>query len=495
MEHQEPLSSRKPAFIVVLIAGFITLLDVSIVNVALPSIEEALHATATQIQWVVAGYSLTFGLLLAASGRAGDLFGRRRLFIIGILGFVFASLGCGLAPTAMWLVILRLIQGMFAGVLNPQILGLIQDLFVGKERARAFGGYGLMIGISTAVGPLLGGALLTAFGAQHGWRLVFLINVPIGLVVAFLAHRWLPRHDVDKEEKAGAGLLRQFDPVGVIVLGVAVVLVMWPFLSSSHESGGTLAQAPMWLLIPAAVLLAALFLWEKWWHKRGGMPLMDPRLIKNLPYMLGVTTGFVYFAGFTSIFIVLTLYLQQGLGFTPLEAGLAGTPFALVSGASSALAGRLVNRFGRNVPLVGSSIVFCSLLAITLVGAFATESIVPWVAIALLGIAGIGSGLIISPNQVLTLDNAPKDVAGVAAALLQTLQRVGTAIGLAIVTTVFFVAVDSRMEQGKDRAFEHGFTLALAVVTGLVLLTVIVNLVDKLVTPRYMARKQNLQRD
>lgn len=474
----------------VLIAGFISLLDVSIVNVALPSIEQALHATATQIQWVVAGYALTFGLLLAAAGRAGDLFGRRRLFIVGVLGFVFASLGCGLAPTANWLVALRLIQGMFAGVLNPQILGLIQDLFVGKERARAFGGYGLMIGISTAVGPLLGGAILTAFGALHGWRLVFLINVPIGLVVAILAHLWLPKHDKDREKNPGVSLLRQFDPVGVLLLGAAVVFVMWPFLASSHESGGTLAQAPLWLLIPAALILVSLGLWEKWWSKTGGLPLLDGRLIKNVPYMLGVITGFVYFAGFTSIFIVLTLYLQQGLGFTPLEAGLAGTPFALVSGASSAWAGRLVNRFGRNVPLVGSSIVFVSLLAITLVGWFAPAEAVPWAAIGLLAIAGIGSGLVISPNQVLTLDNAPKEIAGVAAALLQTLQRVGTAIGLAVVTTVFFVAVDSPAAAGKGRAFEHGYTVAMLVITCLSFLTVVVNLIDKTVTPRLLERQK-----
>lgn len=464
---------RHGAFAIVLIAGFMTLLDVSIVNVALPSIEQALHANAPQVQWIVAGYALTFGLLLVAAGRAGDIFGRRLLFIIGVGGFFLSSLGCGLAPTADVLTIFRLVQGAFAGVLNPQVLGLIQDLFAGKERAKAFGTYGMMVGVSTATGPLLGGMLISAFGPEHGWRFVFLINVPIGLILLPLAYRWLPRVDRSTRRKAPAGgLLRQFDPMAIVLLGLIVLAIMWPFLEVSESRDGTFEEAPFWLIGVAVVLILALYVWEKFWSKRA-LPLIDSRLLKDPGYVLGVGAGLTYFAGFTSIFVVMTMYLQQGVGFTALQAGLAQMPFALASGVSAFIAGRLVNRFGRNVPIVGSTAMMLCVFAIAVCARLVPESSLPLVVIVLLGVAGVASGLVISPNQALTLADVPSEMAGVAAALLQTMQRVGTAIGLAVVTTVFFMSVAT---EGYTRAL----AASMALIGSILSVTWIVNIADRL---------------
>ena len=189
------MTDRWRAFAVCLGAGFMTLLDVSIVNVALPSIEASLGAGPSDLQWIVAGYTLAFGLVLVPAGRLGDVRGRRTVFVAGLTGFVVASAACGLATTPEMLAVMRLVQGLAAGVLNPQVVGLIQQLFTGPERGRAFGLFGATIGVSTAVGPLLGGLLLAVFGEDQGWRAVFLVNVPLGAVLIPLALRYLPRTD------------------------------------------------------------------------------------------------------------------------------------------------------------------------------------------------------------------------------------------------------------------------------------------------------------
>lgn len=477
-ESTQTLRSHLGPFSVVLAAGFMTLLDVSIVNVALPSIEKSLNAGPDQIQWIVAGYALTFGLSLVGAGRAGDIFGRRALFLIGLAGFVIASAGCGLATTATHLIIMRLLQGMFAGVLNPQILGIIQDLYQKQTRARAFGIFGIVVGISTAIGPALGGALIAMFGAEVGWRIVFLINVPIGVAVLFAGWKLLPR-----KEDAGSLTFKEwimdFDPIGVALLGLAVVGVMWPFLTSSADQAGTGGLAHYWLLGVAAAIALVLYLWEKFWYGRGNQVLLDPVLVHNRSFVFGSLTAFFYFAGFTSIFLTITLYLQQGLSWTPLYAGIAMVPFALISGASSGISGRLVNRFGRSVPVAGVLIVVIGMLAMAASAYYLTTPLGPYAVLGSMAFAGIGSGLVISPNQALTLDGVPKHEAGVAAAVLQTFQRLGAAIGLSVVTTVFFLGV-ARLTgpSGSPRAHAVALALSSLTIAGILVLAMISNLLD-----------------
>lgn len=477
--------SHRGAFAVILAAGFMTLLDVSIVNVALPSIESALGAGPDELQWIVAGYALAFGVILVAAGRAGDIFGRRRLFIIGLTGFVVTSLACGLAPTGDWLAGMRFLQGLFAGILNPQVLGLIQEFYSGKARAKAFGIFGIVVGISTAIGPIVGGLLIALAGPEHGWRLIFLINVPLGMIVIPLAAKLLPkpapRPDGGDTKRSGArGILRTFDPVGAALLGFIVVAIMWPFLSSSGETGpAEHSSTPYWTLLVALALLAILLVWERWWRRSGGSALLDPVLFKRPSFVLGVVAAFTYFSGFTSIFLVLTLYLQQGLGWTPLMAGLAAGPFAVLSGISSGLSGRLVNRFGRSIPVIGSLIVTLALLGMAAAAHWLPTDHAPWGVIVASAFAGIGSGLVISPNQALTLEGAPLRVAGLAAALLQTFQRLGTAIGLSAVTTAFFITVSAaRATNGVAEANARGLVVACLVIAGLVFMSVIANGID-----------------
>ncbi|MEU4240805.1 MFS transporter [Actinoplanes sp. NPDC026619] len=405
---------------VALVAGFMTLLDVSIVNVALPSIRDDLHLSSSELQWVLSGYALTFGLLLVPAGRFGDARGRRNVFIAGLAVFTLASAAAGLATTATWLVIARLVQGAAAGVVNPQVSGLIQQLFEPKERGRPFGLLGATIGISTAVGPLLGGLLIQIFGAAEGWRWIFYINVPIGLAAIALGTKWIPGRAEEEKEREG------LDPVGVVLLGAGVILLLLPLVQEREWHG----QAKWLLVVAAAIVLAGFVAWER--HLKGA-PLVDLSLFQHRSYGLGAIIGLLYFGGFTSIFFTFTLLLQSGLHYSALEAGLAVTPFALGSAAASAIGGRVVNRYGRPLVVIGLIAVIAGLVGTDLVvdhGGWAT-------AVPLL-IAGLGSGLVISPNQTLTLAEVPVRRAGSAGAVLQTGQRIGTAIGIAAVGSVFF---------------------------------------------------------
>src|SRR3954447_9853245 len=216
-------ANRWKALSVALVAGFMTLLDVSIVNVALPSIRDDLQLSSGELQWVLSGYALTFGLLLVPAGRFGDARGRRNVFIAGLAVFTLASVAAGLATGPLWLIAARLVQGAAAGVVSPQVSGLIQQLFRPAERGRPFGLLGATIGISTAVGPLLGGLLIQVFGAAQGWRWIFFINLPIGAAAVILARRWIPVFSPSSRRSA-------LDPIGVVLLGAGVVLLLLPLV-------------------------------------------------------------------------------------------------------------------------------------------------------------------------------------------------------------------------------------------------------------------------
>jgi len=413
-----------------LAVGFITMLDVSIVNVALPSIEVALDAGPTALQLIVAGYTLAFGLALVPAGRLGDAGGRRNLFIVGLLGFALTSLAAGLAPSDEWLAIARLLQGMSAGLLNPQVVGLIQQMFSGYERGKAFGMFGATIGVSTALGPLLGGLIIQAAGEENGWRWIFGINVPIIAVVLPLALRFLPA----SARKPGP---RRLDPVGLVLIAVATVAVMLPFVTTSGQGDD---PARWWWLALGLLAVLATILWERRYQRTTGAPVLDPRVLSLTSFRNGTLLGITYFAGFTGIFLVATLYLQNDLHFTPLHAGLIGMPFAVASGVASWLAGRGVARWGRPLVVVGLVVVILGLGGVILAIRASGDVRAPagWgIALALM-VTGIGSGTVISPNQTLTLARVPLDLAGVAGSMLQLGQRVGSAMGIAVVLSTYY---------------------------------------------------------
>ncbi len=451
---------RWKALAVCLAAGFMALLDVSIVNVALPSVREGLHTTESELQWVLSGYALSFGLSLVPAGRLGDARGRRRVFMVGLALFTVASAACGAAQSSLWLVIARLVQGMGGGLISPQISALIQQMFSGRERARAFGMFGTVVGVSTAVGPLLGGLLIQAAGATEGWRWVFYVNLPLGIALLILGGRLLP--DTPSAATGRARKAQSLDPVGVVLLGAAVVTVLLPFVQAQQWKGDT-----KWLLLVVAAVLMTLFVrWESRCSRRSTEPLIALSLFRIRSYWLGCLLILFHFAGFTSIFFVTTLYLQSGLHYSALEAGIAITPFALGSGATAGLGGRHVLQYGRSLVAWG-----LGMTAVGLAGTVVTAHEVSgrdtgWFLMLPLLLAGLGSGLVISPNQTLTLAQVPVSRGGSAGGVLQTGQRIGASVGIAGVGSVFFMRLNSGngSPDAWSDAYQHGLVFSVAFV-------------------------------
>ncbi|MFJ5226815.1 MFS transporter [Streptomyces sp. NPDC088400] len=448
----EPDPRRWKALAVCLVAGFMTLLDVSIVNVALPSIRTGLRTSEADLQWVLSGYALAFGLFLIPAGRLGDARGRRAVFMAGLALFTLSSAACGAALSSLWLVIARLVQGLAGGMVAPQISALIQQMFSGRERGRAFGMFGTVVGISTAVGPLLGGLLIEAAGAREGWRWVFYVNLPLGIVCLLLARRLLP-----DTPSAGHVRIRDLDPFGVLLLGGGVLALLLPFVQQQEWHG----DEKWLLLVVAALLLAGFVKWESRCRPGGTQPVLDLSLFRVRAFWLGCLLILLYFAGFTSIFFISTLYLQSGLHYTALQSGLAITPFALGSGAAAGIGGRLVSRFGRPLVAVGLTMVVVGLAATALAVHLVPGRGAGWAMAAPLLLAGLGSGLVIAPNQTLTLSEVPVPMAGSAGGTLQTGQRVGSAVGIAAVGSVFFAQVPG---DGWATAYDHGLVVAVAFV-------------------------------
>jgi EmrB/QacA subfamily drug resistance transporter len=462
-----PDPNRWKALAVVLAAGFMTLLDVSIVNVALPSIEQGLHAQPNALEWIVAGYALSLGLLLVPAGRFGDAHGRRPVFMVGVALFVVASVASALAPTALWLVLMRLVQGFAGGLISPQISGLIQSLFRGEERGKAFGLFGSTIAVSTALGPLTGGALIALFGVHDGWRAVFFVNLPIGAAILLLARRYLPAPTAAERRR------QPLDPLGVLLLGAAVVSILVPFVEQRTWHGPLrLALFPL-----GAVLLVVWVLHERR-YARTREPLVSPELFRIRSFVLGAPVGLLYFAGFIAVFFTLTQYLQLGLHYPAWKSGLSATPFA-IGGALVASAGsRQALRRGPKLVAFGLATFLVGIAGVWLaVGAHPGHDVALWIALPLL-VAGLGGGLVISPNLTLTLSQVPVERAGSAGGLLQTGQRIGSAAGIAITGSIFYSQLAS--SQGDyASAFRHGIvSIAAFAAAALVLVLVDVSTRD-----------------
>lgn len=463
-------AARWRVLAVLLASLFMTLIGVSIVNVALPAIQTGLQASASDLQWVLSGYTLTFGVVLVAAGRAGDILGRGGLFIVGVLVFTAASVAAGLAPSPRALNVARFVQGLGSGLINPQGIGMIQHYFRGADRARAFGYFGSMVGVSVAIGPVLGGVLIVLGGSQLGWRLAFLVNVPVGLGIVVLALRWFPRPLFTRQRPAGAdgahramALLRALDPLGSLLLGLAVFAVLYPFM----EYHGAPA---MWLVLPLGLVLTWLWLlWERHYARRGGSPMVDLHIFATRSFSNGALIMTLYFLGTTSIWVVVALYLQQGNDKSALQAGLASVPASVLSALAANWAGKHVLRLGRKVVIGGLLVGIAGLaLAVLAVHLHEQGQIGIWWLVAALMPVGIAQGAIISPNQTLTLAEVPIAYAGSSGAVMQTGQRIGTSVGIALITSVLFAAL---AVTSWPRAVMLAFTLialvfALALVVG-----------------------------
>ena len=451
---------------VLLVAIFMSLVGVSIINVVLPAIQVGLDASETDLQWALTGYALTFGVVLVAAGRAGDVFGRGPLFIAGVALFTLSSVAAGLAPDPASLNIARVIQGLGSGLLNPQAVGMIQQYFRGAERGRAYGALGSVVGVSVAIGPVLGGLIIALLGEGPGWRWTFLVNVPIGALAIVLALRWFPRPMRIPKDISAQGPSRDLDPVGAVLLSLAMLALLLPFVERDMDAAG-------WLLVPAGLgLLGVWAWWEHRYRRRGRAPMVDLALFRIRSFSVGTLIAGLYFMGVTSVCVLVAMYVQSGLGRSALEAGLIGLPAAMLSAVSSHWAGKRVTRSGAQILVAGMVSAVVGLLAsIVVVQLEAAGSLSVWWLLLTLGFIGTAQGMVITPNQTLTLSEVPLGYAGSAGGVLQTGQRLGTAAGLAVITGVAFsVLVDGDW----TAAFSVGFAMA----TAMVLLTLLVALLD-----------------
>lgn len=461
---------RWQAFAVCVGVAALTILDLSKVNVGLPSIESALNADSSQLQIIVAGYALAFGLALVPSGRLGDLYSRRVMFLIGLSAFTVASILCALAPSIEFLLVARIVQGLAAGVQMPQVLGMVQQLFQGPERGRAFGVFGATIGVGVALGPTLGGLLIALGGPTDGWRWLFWMNVPLGILALVFAARLLPR---SQPHEAGK---RNLDPIGIVLLGLAVLALMLPFVLTTGEGHDNPWR---WLSLAVCALLVVLFIrWEHRYERGGRSPAIQLSLFGVASYRNGILLVAAWFAALPSLFLLTTLLLQEGLGLEPVFAGMVSIPFAVTSAASSLIGGRLVGRYGRSLVVLGLVIAIVGLVLLLLAAELPPDPTVPYWMAGAMFVAGIGGGLVVSPNQTLTLAEVPPTEGGVAGSMQQVGQRVGTAIGTAATTAVFFSTIYSEPSSETADAFSDGFRNGFWVALGLLLVSLAVGAVD-----------------
>jgi EmrB/QacA subfamily drug resistance transporter len=486
MSNETPMSPAQRKLLgVILVPLFMSLLSISIVNVVLPSLQVSIGASNSSLQWVLSGYTLAFGVLLVAAGRAGDLFGRGKLFVVGLVFFGVGSLAAGLAGSPLLLNLARIVMGLGSGMLSPQGVGMIQQYFHGKARGRAFGMFGTVVGVSVAIGPILGGSFIALFGGDWGWRLSFLANVPIAAAALIIGRYWLPGDAWSGEDQAGSiddpapkRRRADFDPIGVLLLSVGTLLVMLPFLERS------LGAWMYSLLVIGAGLVVVWVWWETRYARRGGAPMVDMELFRTRSFASGALLSSVYFVGTPCVWVVVALYLQDGMHFSALTAGLIGLPSAAFSAIVPQITGRVVFTYGRKLVVWGVGVALLAVLgSIAVVLAVEAYGLSPWWLMASLAILGIAQGMVISPNQTLTLAEVPVKYAGSSGGVMQTGQRVGTAIGIAVITAVFFAGLSAG-------GYAVAFVMAFIGIGIVLVLTGIVGLTDLQLSRRSRARAQ-----
>ena len=381
---------RRAALGTLIIAFVVDVLDGTIVNVAVPAIRSDLHASALAVQWIVAGYALAFGMLLISGGRLGDLYGYRRLFLTGIIGFSLSSVACGLADDALHLVLARIAQGATAALMAPQVLALIQLLYGPSERVGVLGMFGLLGGVSAILGPIVGGALIDANIAGLGWRPIFFINAPLGVAGVIAALKFLP-------------VGRSAHPLRMDWVGNALVIATLFALIFPLAIGRDLGW-PLWcvaLLIATVPLVWMTLRYLKARTARDGSALLDPALFRQRSFGLGVVASLIFATATSGLLLTMMLVLQIGLGMDPLTAGVAHIPFAIGAGLGVGFIGRgLVPKLGRNVLVLGAACMIAGIVA--LVPVFGAGGPVIPLALALL-MAGLGMGMLAGPLTPIAL--------------------------------------------------------------------------------------------
>jgi EmrB/QacA subfamily drug resistance transporter len=417
-------------FTVVIAANIMDLMDATIVNVAGPSIRAALGGSASTLQWLPAGYTLAFAVFLITGARLGDMFGRRRLFLIGSAGFTVMSAACSVAPSMEVLIVFRVLQGSFGALMIPQGFGMIKEVFDEEEITKVFGAFGPVMGLSILAAPVLAGALVEANLWGIGWRLVFLINVPIGIAAFAGAVRVLPR------TVAHPGI--RLDTGGMVLIGVALTAIIYPLIEGRTEGW------PAWTFVSLAVgaaLLGAFVLWER---RRRRDPLIEPGLLANRIYTSGILVALAFFGAFGGLLLCVSLFAQLGEHFSPVHAGL--TLMAMVVGMIAGMGAgfALVGRLGRHLLHIGVVIVAAGtvVLAITVTGAqtASTLDLAPG-----LFLIGVGAGSSIGQLFDFILAGVGMNAVGSASGVLEAVQQLSSALGVAVLGTIFFSALGGHL--------------------------------------------------
>ena len=419
--------SRAVATTVLMVATFMDLMDSTITNVALPTIGKDLHATPEQLEWTLAGYVIAFATLLLTGGRLGDIFGHRRIFVIGIVGFTLASLGAALSQTGDLLVAARVLQGGFAGIMVPQVLSSVQVMFAPEERAPVLGIIGALSSLGAIGGLILGGWLVTADLLGMGWRSIFLVNVPVGVVLVAAALLFVPRSRSEH--------LLKPDLVGVLLGGLGVFLVVFP-LTDGRAAGWAWW---IWAMLTAAPLVIAAFTWQqRRMLKAHGSPLLPLPLFRDRGFASGQLVQVLSSIGNGGYVLILLYYVQSALGFTALAAGLTLLPFALGSIVATPLAILATKQIGKWAVLLGGMVQAAALTWVLWTIWTAGTSLTGWDLTAPLVLTGAGLMTFIMPLTSITLESVPTQDAGAASGTLTTFGQIGMVLGVALAGAVFF---------------------------------------------------------
>ncbi|WP_246041368.1 MFS transporter [Peteryoungia ipomoeae] len=448
-----PYPKRWTALAVMMLANFMNLLDVTIVNVALPSLQSELGATSSQIEWVVAGYVLVFALGLLPFGRLGDIRGKKQVFLAGVAAFTFASLLCGLAPGIGSLVVARLLQGAGAAIMTPQVLAIAQMMFPPKERAAAFSLFGLSAGLASVSGPILGGWLIALDVFDLGWRPIFLINIPVGLGTILLGWRLIPA----LPPKPGL----KNDVFGIVLAALTIFCVIFPLIE------GRTFGWPLWCFLMFALALPsalAFALWQRRQHRLGKPELLPVPLMKNRNYVIGALMTATYFSTLPGFFLILAMYLQQGYGLTPLQSGLTTVPFSagvffasLISGRIGTIAPRIRVVVGVIMVIIGMGLLRGEVQSVG--ESIDRMALLPWFLLS-----GLGMGIAIAPMFQLVLAGVPPQDAGAGSGALQAIQQVGSVLGIAIVSEIFFSDLARNAADGLTGKAVYAEALALGLI-------------------------------
>ncbi len=446
-----PLPGRWIAMAALLIAGFMNLIDITIVNVALPSMQSAFGATDSQIEWVVAVYILTFALLLLPAGRLGDVYGRRLMFIAGVVVFTIGSTLCGMAPSMEALIGARVAQGIGGAMMTPQTLAIVPVLFQPKERGLAFALFGLSAGLASVTGPVLGGFLIGLDLWGMDWRPIFLVNVPVGVLAIIAALRYVP------VIPGGAGL--KLDFVGVLLAALTLLLLLFPLIEGRQLGWPLWAFAMMVAALPA---LLAFLAWERRQAATVAPQLLPVALMGNGDYMYGSLLTGLIFMGMPGLFLTLALMFQVGNGLTPLQSGLTTMPFSVGVLIASLLSGRLGIRFPRQRISIGALMMGVGMILLRFAVPGPGEALVQSAFILPLVVAGLGLGTAISPLFQTVLANVDGHDTGSASGALQSFQQVGGAIGLAVVGEIFFSTLRGALPTVADPAAAYSQAVLMA---------------------------------